>query len=103
MPPNVVTVAAFVVELECACVADPPPPQAPAISAATTMVMSGVGRTGQLWPPARRRPRVRAGAFVAGGGPGWIRTIEGCAGRFTGCSLCPLGHRPMWTCHDSSD
>ena len=28
------------------------------------------------------------------GGPGWIRTIEGVAGRFTVCSLWPLGHRP---------
>ena len=27
-------------------------------------------------------------------GSGWIRTTEGLAGRFTVCSLCPLGHTP---------
>lgn len=31
---------------------------------------------------------------VRHGGPGRIRTSEGVAGRFTACSLCPLGHRP---------
>ena len=29
------------------------------------------------------------------GGQGWIRTIEGGAGRFTVCSLWPLGNLPM--------
>src|SRR5205807_8081446 len=29
------------------------------------------------------------------GGPGRIRTSVGCAGRFTVCSLWPLGHRPL--------
>ena len=29
------------------------------------------------------------------GGQGWIRTIEVCDGRFTVCSLWPLGNLPM--------
>src|SRR4029453_17323692 len=36
----------------------------------------------------------RRGGSWRGGGPGRIRTSEGDAGRFTVCSLWPLGHRP---------
>ena len=31
------------------------------------------------------------------GGQGWIRTTEVCDGRFTVCSLWPLGNLPMLT------
>src|SRR5262245_27095041 len=51
--------------------------------------------------PARTSPRVVTSAPAViplggarPGGPGWIRTIVGNAGRFTVCSLWPLGHRP---------
>jgi hypothetical protein len=43
-------------------------------------------------PVTRRDRSHRAGQNVSG--PGWIRTTVGCAGRFTVCSLWPLGHRP---------
>jgi L-amino acid N-acyltransferase YncA len=39
--------------------------------------------------------RAREIAVTASGGPGRIRTSEGVAGRFTVCSLWPLGHRPL--------
>jgi hypothetical protein len=47
--------------------------------------------------PASRPQRRARGGSKGGprcGGPGRIRTSEGDAGRFTVCSLWPLGHRP---------
>ena len=36
------------------------------------------------------------------GGQGWIRTTEVCDGRFTVCSLWPLGNLPMFVTISSS-
>ena len=61
------------------------------------------GHAGAVWPPLDR-PDARsptastpaAPALAARSGPGRIRTSVGDAGRFTVCSLWPLGHRPRW-------
>ena len=51
-------------------------------------------RAGRATAPPRRGRSSR--------GPGWIRTNVGNAGRFTVCSLWPLGHRPV-TERDDTD
>ena len=52
--------------------------------------LGGPGARGRPTDRQRSRRRPRAGL----GGPGRIRTFVGLTGRFTVCSLWPLGHRP---------
>ncbi len=40
-------------------------------------------------------PCASANSAIPAGGWGWIRTIEVCDGRFTVCSLWPLGNPSM--------
>jgi|688.fasta_scaffold98192_2 uncharacterized protein YajQ (UPF0234 family) len=50
-----------------------------------------------MTPLENQRGHARVGLFhgKCHGGPGRIRTFVGCAGRFTVCSLWPLGYRPQ--------